>query len=129
MFSIGGFTVNVMPIAMTLLNCASTVIYTRGRPLRDKLQAYGLAVVFLVLLYDSPSGLVFYWTCNQVFSLAKNIFMKVLKDPRTWALVIEQATVCLATVWLGAMGLLSSPKAALLFAAMLGAFELIWLRA
>lgn len=76
LFSVGGFTVNVLPIAMTLLNCVSTFIYTKGLGLRDKLQAYGLAMVFLVLLYDSPSGLVMYWTCNQIFSVCKNIVFK-----------------------------------------------------
>lgn len=76
---VGGLAVNVLPVAMTLLNCASTFVYTKGLPLRDKLQAYLLAAVFLVLLYDSPSGLVFYWTCNQLFSLGKNLVMKA--DP------------------------------------------------
>ncbi|SCW71325.1 hypothetical protein SAMN02910456_02739, partial [Ruminococcaceae bacterium YRB3002] len=32
------------------------------------------------LLYDSPSGLVFYWTFNNVFALVKNLFYK-LKNP------------------------------------------------
>ena len=78
LLSLGGVAVNVMPVAMTLLNVASTVVYTRGLPARDKVQAYGLAALFLVLLYDSPSGLVFYWTCNQLFSLGKNVVLKVL---------------------------------------------------
>ncbi|WP_228378566.1 hypothetical protein [Treponema endosymbiont of Eucomonympha sp.] len=30
-----------------------------------------MALVFLVLLYNSPAGLVLYWTVNNVFSLAK----------------------------------------------------------
>lgn len=127
LLSLGGFTINVMPVAMTLLNCVSTAIYTRGRPLRDKLQAYILAAVFLVLLYDSPSGLVFYWTCNQVFSLAKNIFMKVLKDPRTWALVIEQGAFCVACGWLVASGQVNTPKFAVVVAALAAVFELLWL--
>lgn len=82
MIKIGGFAVNVMPIAMTLINVISGAIYTRGLELKDKLQLYITAGVFLVLLYDSPSGLVFYWTLNNVFSLLKNIFMKLVKHPR-----------------------------------------------
>ena len=78
LITVAGTTVNFLPIAMTLLNCASTFVYTRGQPLRDKIQAYGLAAVFLVLLYRSPSGLVLYWTCNQIFSLARNIVTKLL---------------------------------------------------
>ncbi|MBR3384687.1 MAG: YidC/Oxa1 family membrane protein insertase [Atopobiaceae bacterium] len=129
MFSIGGFDVNVMPIAMTLINCFSTYVYTKGLPLRDKVQAYGLAAIFLWLLYDSPSGLVFYWTCNQVFSLAKNVFMKVLKDPRTWALVLEQVAVVGAIGWLALAGHLSTNKMVAVVAAALVLFELLWVRA
>lgn len=90
MFAVGGFVVNVMPIAMTLMNGISTFIYTRDHALRDKIQAYGLAAAFLVLLYNSPSGLVLYWTCNQIFSLTKNIFFKVLKHPREVLCVLAQ---------------------------------------
>ncbi|MBQ6491918.1 MAG: membrane protein insertase YidC, partial [Atopobiaceae bacterium] len=129
MFTIGGFDVNVMPIAMTLINCFSTYVYTKGLPLRDKVQAYGLAAIFLWLLYDSPSGLVFYWTCNQVFSLAKNVFMKVLKDPRTWALVLEQVAAMGAVGWLAAGGHLSTSKIMAVVVAAFALFELLWLRA
>ena len=80
LFKIGNFTVNVLPILMTLINCASGFVYTKGHSLREKLQVYIMAALFLVILYDSPSGLVLYWTLNQVFSLTKNIFMK-LKNP------------------------------------------------
>ena len=129
MFTIGGFDVNVMPIAMTLINCFSTYVYTKGLPMRDKVQAYGLAAIFLWLLYDSPSGLVFYWTCNQIFSLAKNVFLKVLKDPRTWALVLEQVAVLGAVGWLVLGGHLSTTKIVAVVAAGLLLFELAWVRA
>ena len=68
-----GFSVNVLPILMTGINILSGAIYTRGMPLRSKVQLYGMAMVFLVFLYDSPAGLVFYWTLNNVFSLVKNV--------------------------------------------------------
>ena len=80
-FMIGSFPVNILPILMTLINVVSGIIYTKGHPLKEKIQVYGLAAVFLVLLYNSPSGLVFYWLLNNVFSLVKNIFYK-LKDPK-----------------------------------------------
>ena len=73
---VAGFAVNLLPILMTGINIASGAIYTRGMPLKSKLQLYGMALVFLVLLYDSPSGLVFYWTLNNLFSLGKNIYRK-----------------------------------------------------
>lgn len=82
MITVGGIAINVMPILMTLINVVSGAIYTRGLELKDKLQLYITAGIFLVILYDSPSGLVFYWTLNNVFSLFKNIFMKLVKHPR-----------------------------------------------
>ena len=75
------FGVNLLPILMTAFNFVSGAIYTRGMPLKSKLQLYGMALIFLFFLYDSPAGLVFYWTLNNVFSLVKNIFYK-LKNPR-----------------------------------------------
>ena len=81
MFMIGSFPVNVLPILMTLINVISGMIYTKGHPVKEKVQVYGLAAIFLVLLYHSPAGLVFYWLLNNVFSLVKNIFYK-LKDPK-----------------------------------------------
>ena len=71
---IAGFSVNVLPILMTVINIISGVIYSKGGPLRQKIQIYGTALIFLVLLYDSPSGLVIYWIMNNLFSLGKNIY-------------------------------------------------------
>jgi membrane protein insertase Oxa1/YidC/SpoIIIJ len=69
--------VNVLPILMTLINCAAGIVYTRGLDIKDKLQLYGMALVFMVLLYNSPAALVLYWTLNNVFSLAKNVYLKI----------------------------------------------------
>ena len=79
---IGQVTVNLLPILMTLINVVSGVLYLKGFPLKTKVQVYGVALVFLVLLYASPSGLVFYWTLNNVFSLVKNIVYRLKKSTR-----------------------------------------------
>ncbi|MBQ4293825.1 MAG: YidC/Oxa1 family membrane protein insertase [Lachnospiraceae bacterium] len=75
---IGGTAINVLPILMTVINLISGEIYSRGLPFRRKLSIYVLAGIFLVLLYHSPSGLVFYWTLNNLFSLGKNIVFRFL---------------------------------------------------
>jgi len=80
MLRLGGVTVNLLPIAMTLINIVSGMIYTKGMPLKSKIQLYGMALIFLVLLYNSPAGLVVYWTMNNLFSLVKNIYGK-LRNP------------------------------------------------
>lgn len=73
--TIGGIAINILPILMTIVNIVSSSIYSKKTSLRDKIQLYGLALIFLVLLYRSPSGLVFYWLLNNIFSLCKNIVM------------------------------------------------------
>ena len=82
LITVGGITLNVLPIIMTLINVVSSFIYAKGFPLKTKIQMYGLAAVFLVLLYQSPSGLVLYWICNNLFSLGKNIVNKIISKRR-----------------------------------------------
>lgn len=113
LFSIGSFNVNVLPIAMTLINMISGTIYTKGLSIRDKLQTYGLALVFVVLLYNSPAGLVMYWTMNNIFSLVKNIFYK-LKNPIKTLYFIACSLVTIFIVWLFAGHILSTKRAILI---------------
>ncbi len=69
--------INVLPLLMTTFNIASAASYVRDRTKR--LQAGGLAIVFLVLLYQSASGLVLYWTMNNLFSLVRNVLRPKLQ--------------------------------------------------
>lgn len=90
---IGSLTLNVLPILMTAINCVSGAIYSKGHGVGEKVQIFGCAAVFLLLLYNSPAGLVVYWTMNNVLSLAKNIFYK-LENPRRAIFVL----LCMASV-------------------------------
>ncbi|MBP5465061.1 MAG: hypothetical protein J6Y13_07840, partial [Treponema sp.] len=54
-------------------------------------QLHLMTALFLVLLYNSPAGLVLYWTCNNLFSLVKNIFYKLPHPKRAF-----YAVACLA---------------------------------
>ena len=95
LLNIAGVSINLLPVLMTAINCVSSAIYTKGYPLRSKIQLYAMALVFLVLLYDSPSGLVLYWTLNNVFSLVKNLICRI-KNYRlfmTVALVVGGAAL------------------------------------
>lgn len=62
---------NFLPLLMTGINVASAFVYVEERGKR--LQALALAALFLVLLFDSPAGLVLYWTANNLFSLVRNL--------------------------------------------------------
>ena len=80
LLTIAGMSVNIMPILMTLINVVASYIFTRDFPLKTKIQLQGMALFFLIFLYSSPSGLVFYWTLNNLFNLVKTIIYK-LKNP------------------------------------------------
>ncbi len=48
-----------------------------------KLMTYALPIVFLFILYDMPSGLVLYWTVQNLLSIAQQLYInyrKKLKD-------------------------------------------------
>ncbi|MGN0325511.1 MAG: membrane protein insertase YidC [Lachnospiraceae bacterium] len=94
----GGITINILPIIMTAINFISTAVYTKGAPFREKAQAYILALIFLVILYSSPCGLVFYWILNNLFSMIKNMVMK-LKHPKYAVYALYAAVAVLFVSW------------------------------
>ncbi|MDR2786194.1 MAG: membrane protein insertase YidC, partial [Treponema sp.] len=93
--SLASLKLNVLPVMMTVINIIAGAIYLRGFPLKDKVQVYGMAAIFLVLLYNSPSGLVLYWTLNNVFSLVKNCLQKTRYSKR----ILYYAVLILAAVF------------------------------
>ncbi|MBP5588384.1 MAG: YidC/Oxa1 family membrane protein insertase [Treponema sp.] len=109
LIKIGSLTLNLLPIMMTTINCVSGAVYLKGFALKDKMQTYGMALVFLFLLYNSPAGLVVYWTCNNIFSLVKNIFYK-LKHPRKVIDILSAAFGVIFTIILFSGETLNSRK-------------------
>lgn len=98
-FSIGSFNINILPIAMTVINCIAGAIYSKGHEPREKVQIYGMALLFLVILYNSPAGLVLYWTMNNVFSLVKNVFYK-LKNPLKILYILMCSAIVFVSVFI-----------------------------
>ena len=109
LIKLGALSINILPIMMTAINCIASAVYLKGFPVKDKVQTYGMAVIFLVLLYNSPSGLVVYWTCNNIFSLIKNIFYR-LKHPRETAYILCAIIGTLMTITVLLSGILNSRK-------------------
>ena len=95
LIQIGDMSINLLPILMTAINVVSAAIYMKGFPMQSKIQMYGIAAIFLVLLYASPAGLVFYWTLNNLFSLVKNLFYKLKNPGRVLAALASAAGVAL----------------------------------
>jgi membrane protein insertase Oxa1/YidC/SpoIIIJ len=96
--------VNLLPVVMTVINCVSAAVYTGGLYGKTAksagrsgvVQLYLMAAVFLALLYNSPSGLVLYWTCNNLFSLVKNITLKIRLSKKAVHLLVCAVAVSAA---------------------------------
>ena len=73
---VGNFEINILPVIMTAVNIEAGIIYAKSKSFKDNLNLYIISFVFLVLLYNQPAGLVFYWLFNNIFSLIKNILLK-----------------------------------------------------
>lgn len=63
--------INLLPFVMTGANLLAAFVYTKQLSLKEKIQPLFLALLFLILLYNSPAGLLLYWTFNSIFSLAR----------------------------------------------------------
>ena len=95
LLKIGNFHVNIMPILMTVINLMSAAVYGKKLTGKEITQLVIMALLFLVLLYPSPSGLVLYWTMNNLFSLIKNIFHRTANPGRNfrYSVIIVSALV------------------------------------
>ncbi len=72
---------NLLPFLMTFINLISIFVCTQNAiSFRDKMTLYLSAVIFLILLYNSPSGMVLYWTLNNICALIKNIVFAKRKN-------------------------------------------------
>jgi YidC/Oxa1 family membrane protein insertase len=119
LISFGGVHLNMLPVIMTLINCAAAIIYTKGFPVKEKAQLYGMAFVFLVLLYDSPSGLVMYWIGNNCFSLIKNIYNKIHIQSKQVALRFLVSVLCFSMIYYVLAVHRGNPRVRHIFAVML----------
>ena len=104
MLKIGSLAINVLPVLMTGINLISSVIYTKDATLKQKIQPVVLALVFLVLLYHSPAGLVLYWTMNNLYSMCKNVVMKIVKHPERLGMIGPVVIAALFMIFLVATG-------------------------
>ncbi len=77
-------SVNILPIVMTLIWVLQNRFTMPGRggvkSEQQKLMAW-LPVIFGVLFYNWPSGLVLYWTSNQLFTMGQMFLMRKSMRP------------------------------------------------
>ncbi len=70
-----GLSIHILPLLMTAFTLIN--VFYSSKELGARVQGSLIALLFLVLLYNMPSALVLYWTCNMLFSLLKEIFKQI----------------------------------------------------
>jgi YidC/Oxa1 family membrane protein insertase len=124
-----GHRINALPFVMTAVNCAAGVIYAKDLSFRETAQVFITAAVFLALLYNSPAGLVLYWTMNNVFSLLKHFYNRITFRGKGVILSALISAVFIVLVWFMHVRRISGPSVRLAFASvMCAAIAFIWLR-
>ena len=99
LLQIGELKINLLPIIMTGINLVSGAVYTKGFQFTEKLQIPVMAVFFLIILYNSPSALVIYWTVNNLFSLFKNLYFSVKNPNKKYFLFLLLSVSCLLLIY------------------------------
>ena len=72
LISIGSFSINILPILMTIINLLGISLHNHYMEKSNSKQLIFIAFVFLFLFYKLPAALVLYWTMNNLFSIGKN---------------------------------------------------------
>ncbi len=99
LFPFGRYRINVLPFIMTAINIMAANVYTRRVDPKSLVSAWNIALIFFVLLYAMPSGLVLYWTCNNVFAFVKNVVLSLRlqknkdKEESAWQIIKKKLLV------------------------------------
>lgn len=72
------YQLHILPLLMTLFTLIN-VFYSQ-KELSARIQGIIITLAFLFLLYDMPSSLVLYWTCNMLFALLKEVWKHRLQN-------------------------------------------------
>lgn len=86
LLSINEFNINIMPVIMTVINIISCELYLKEKTFKARFQPYLFAFAFFIILYNSPSALVIYWTFNNLFYLLKNKYMD--NNPKNFVFIL-----------------------------------------
>jgi len=77
---LGGFPIHVLPLIMT----GSTFLLQSQTPMdpRQAFMMYLMPVLMLYIMYNLPSGVIIYWTVNNLVSALQQYLVNVAEDRR-----------------------------------------------
>jgi YidC/Oxa1 family membrane protein insertase len=79
---LGGFSLNLLPLFMT----GSMMLQMKLTPSpsadnTQKMMMQFMPLLFLAGFYNMPSGMILYWTCNNLFTILQQYLTNRRKDP------------------------------------------------
>ena len=78
--AIFGFPIHPLAIAMGLGMVAQQLLTPKMGDANQQKMMYIMPVIFTVLFYNMPSGLVLYWFVNQLLTMAQTTYLQYKKD-------------------------------------------------
>ena len=82
--TLAGFNINILPIVMTgstLLQQKLTTVDT-GQGQQQKIMMMLMPIIFLFIFWNMPSGLVLYWTLQNLFQVAHQVYTNKKTDQK-----------------------------------------------
>ncbi len=77
---VGGFPINILPLIMTGTMLLQQLLFSPGSQGQgNKMMAF-MPLMFAVFFYGMPSGLVLYWTCNNVLAIGHQYWIRRQDD-------------------------------------------------
>lgn len=86
-FTIGGWThLNILPFAMTVMMFVQQKFTQNpgasSQTNQMKILLYAMPIIFFVICYNMPSGVVLYWTVQSLISLFQQIFINTIQKKK-----------------------------------------------
>lgn len=78
--AIFGFPIHPLAIAMGIGMVAQQMLTPKMGDASQQKMMYFMPVIFTVLFYNMPSGLVLYWFVNQLLTMAQTTYLQYKKD-------------------------------------------------
>lgn len=87
LFTVGGFNFNVLPLLMTGSTFVQQKLSTvdTGQSKGQKMMIMLMPLIFIFIFWTIPSGLVLYWTLQNVFQIANQLIVNKLGKEKTAA--------------------------------------------
>ncbi len=87
---ISGFDINILPVLMTASTYLQQKMTTVEAGPQQKMMTMMMPAVFIFIFWSMPSGLVLYWTLQNVFQVAQQLYVTRNKNGQPKLEIVKQ---------------------------------------